>query len=339
MPFADNVRIVMSFIILSLAGSLFILLSRIVNADSFWAPAVISTLVNLCVSTIVAIILTLSDRKSVLTSVLTPLIAKSEDLHRDIKVNLFTLANLAPSIEHATAQLGPSIDAVTEKMFDFDNYTKARNIYGLNRVDGPKPIYMTATDSKFEGYYDLIDEIISGSVSGDRIDHMISFIEHYTALQPKIEQAVNRGVHIRFLVMMAQESEAVKSRFVDIKNVRRWNSINTLIEILKPNVRALKETELAIETSNRSLLHASGSFQIRFFTQSLNIPMIIFYSAKPYSVPAIYTGFYTLENVEEMPYVVWRGGAFGIARQFISLFETKWKDCINNTDPFVGYTN
>lgn len=231
------------------------------------------------------------------------------------------------------------LESLIDQLQGYEKYRHARFSFGFNAIvgiSGKKP--ESAPDISFE-VRDFALAIFNDAKDGDEISYMNSFILNDISYYNAISQAVMRGANIRVLLMKPDaNAPVVIARYTDYyEEANKYTSPSDFVADIMPRYRYLDR--LRGEMEKRRETHPStGKFEIRYYTKSLNFPMITV--AKPKGmgivVPEVaYTGFYAGLNAEQMPYIEWRGGDFEIIKKLDAVFKAKWKACRDSNYVFL----
>jgi hypothetical protein len=273
-------------------------------------------------STAVSVIYSIFDRLSVLSPVENRISQAIADL-RAVLVNVdASSADRAKKNEELVAKFR---EAAGEVIW-YHKYSRARHDFGFNAVLGLE-CFHESSKTRFETR-NIIVERLQEAKKGDEICYLISYIEDVKAFRVAVTDAVERGVSVRVMLMKPDESaEVVISRWKDI-----YDSSHASCADFVKHIRLVAQKVLWTRRDLENISTMDGNtrmFDVRFYTKSLNFPLIITSSGSVSGTAGLvaYTGFYANNNAEEMPFIEWRGGAFQIVERFKAMFESKWQEC------------
>jgi len=209
----------------------------------------------------------------------------------------------------------------------FSNYQTARLDFGFNSIFGrieesshPKKFVMTQGESDGR-ILRIIDSIGVNSV----FCFMNSYIES-SRYSECIRRAVERGAHVKFLLAKPTvECAPLRHRFEDcfIKD-GVYEEYQSFVGHVTDRVMPLVALKNLVK-KDRIDRRVRGDFDLKFYSDSLNFPMISLSEGGQTDLPqVVWTGFYGAISSEAVPYIEWRGGALEIIAIFHNLFSEKW---------------
>ena len=222
--------------------------------------------------------------------------------------------------------------AQSESMHDYEKYIRTRLSFGFHDIRGQK---MALAEKDGRGKpperEDIVKLALASTPDGGTLRYMISFISNAPLFLEHIRPAIARGINIKLMLMMPnEETDIVKARYRDCFGQDIHRTLAHFLNTLKP------QAEIIIAERNYHRLKrklGEGQFDVEFFTQSLNFPLLISTpddrdsALDRVSYEVAYTGFYAGRNAEDMPYIVWGAGDFKIIDAFKELFDAKWSAC------------
>lgn len=237
--------------------------------------------------------------------------------------------------------------AIVDQQPDYPSYIAARQKFGLVGVKGDidkrtKPPQVKRGSDAF------ILSVIDAAPSGSTIRYMNTYMEDESRYRFAIEEAAKRGVDLKIMLVYPdiQNSAAFIARYEDcLKDIFHGDRIEEVIHLVRGMMHPLDCVPRKIR-SLRSTDSNIGSVEIRYYSRSLNFPMLIVTNPLPHHRTVLegdvaYTGFYTKFSSEAMPYLEWRDGEFRMIEKFSALFDHKWEQYAdatyifreNNPDP------
>ena len=232
---------------------------------------------------------------------------------------------------------GRAIRASTEEIRNYSKYKIARDSIGFNSVIAPfndkDGIQSEIDERKMD---DKILEIFDNRGVGSNIYFMNSYITAHESYYKSIKAAVFRGANVKILLMYPDSKKpAVNARFIDYNrgvSGQAYDNVDDFVQDIIPTFRKFDRLRWEIE-KEREKSDGVGNFDIRYYSVSLNFPMILVKdpNSTSDSMDVVYTGFYAGISSEKMPYIEWRGGSFRINSYFKSLFDEKWEECKGQT--------
>jgi hypothetical protein len=213
---------------------------------------------------------------------------------------------------------------------NYTKYNNTRNRFGINDVKGR--LNRNATGDVFieRGSDEFAIDLFNEAKPGSLIRYMNTFMESADKYYHAISDAIERGVHIRLLMMKADtDSPAFINRYTDcLQHIFPDRSPLSLINMINSHL----DNIASLEATRRRLIACGkhpGQFELRCYWKSLNFPMLLLSeSGNEDHIPDVaYTGFYGSISSESMPYIEWRGGEFRAIRRFKDVFDGKWKQC------------
>lgn len=239
------------------------------------------------------------------------------------------------SLIDMSSQQQETVKIASAEISGYSKYRDARHRFGFNAILGEidrdhseKPVI---DQRKMD---DLIIDIFNSRSEGSKIYFMNSYLSPDFDYYAAIKSAVKRGVEVRMMLMLPKASKpAVIARFTDQKNSNApFDNIKEFIEYIRPHYQRFDGLRYELEKENMTE-NFDGSFEIRYYSISLNFPLILIKDTNSTSdsFDVAYTGFYAGRSSEQMPYIEWRGGDFRIISYFSKLFEGKWDECADAT--------
>jgi hypothetical protein len=277
-------------------------------------------------STAVSTIYSIFDRLSLLT----PVEGRLEKILGDMQLSITTLENDAKSRATKNEELVEKFIGVTKQMVSYDESNISRQMFGFDSIVGRKPVRKSGgIDFKKR---DVLLKVLSRAKKGDQIVCLTSFIDNDSA--DAIQRATNSGAHLRLMMMLPREdAEVVRARWKDFYDGFHENCA-AFVAYIAPRAQRIAAIRRRIENLN-TIGSVHGTFQLRFYTKSLNFPLVVHSLASVSNAASdeyAYTGFYANMNAEDMPYIVWHGGQFEVIDKFKKMFEAKWEGCREMTD-------
>jgi hypothetical protein len=215
-----------------------------------------------------------------------------------------------------------------QQLSGYNKYIRARTDFGLSGIMATTREGGVSKMQIDEGRMDsAVIALLDECEAGWSVDYMNSFINSDQEYYQAILRAVARGVKFRLMLMFPDENTpATQSRFKDYQ-IPHCSTIKDFVSYITPkyyHFDSLRRDAARLKKAN------GGTFDIRYYKDSLNFPLIII-EPQPAegtnSETVAYTGFYAGVSSETMPYVEWRHGEFDMIKTFKRLFQKKWDAC------------
>lgn len=165
----------------------------------------------------------------------------------------------------------------------------------------------------------------------------------------KIEEALERGINIRLLLMHSENDCAAKRAreitafYEDEKNVLASENdyLNELIACQDRVVRFVhNQRRLTADENNNSPKHVRGTLEVRFYRDLPSIPMMYIEVGERHETA--YTGYYLNNYSRNLPYIQWRSAkSHNVLDAVKDYFDKKWyyakdDDAANMTPSHAG---
>lgn len=209
----------------------------------------------------------------------------------------------------------------------YSKYAVARQDFGFTNIRGIVKAEDSLDDFETEN---LIRFALEKTPDGGTLRYMTSFISETPAFMSYVKDAMKRHVKVQLMLMMpTADTEVVRARFNDCYVKDQYSAVEDFAAMAKLRAKNILH-EMKILRDRAKVHH--GSFDVEFYTENLNFPLIISSPETgshldPISYEFAFTGFYAGKNAEQMPYIEWRSGDFKIIEDFKELFDAKWTAC------------
>jgi hypothetical protein len=318
----DKVTVFLCLVTSCLFASIITVLKKFDNPSVWYIDAII----NFFQAIVIAAIFSIIDR----IGTLIPVEKRLGEIYQAINKN----AELAKQ-EHINSNKS-LVDSI-DRLADYSNYQNAKNNYGFNSIQGIELVQDLRIGGISTQSKNLALNIIRNAEFGDKISYMTTFLGEESVYIKSIREAVYRGVKIKLLLMMPSlHAPVIQSRFYDVSDIthrvprenfaEKDKQIKMFLSLLQAKADIILELRDELQKNSGK---NNGSFEVLFYTKSLNFPLIHIERPTINGISNIisYTGFYGGNNAEEMPYIEWSGGIFQICRKFQTLFDGKWSAC------------